>query len=80
MRMSKEQKQKYCKQVSGEVAKRLHMTGHGIKEVCPKFGMNYGTYYNREKAPERFTLEELLDIASYFNISLFTLLGKDVTP
>ncbi len=80
MRMSLEQKQKYCRQVSGEVAKRLSMSGNGIKETCPKFGMKYGTYNNREKSPEKFTLEELLNIANYFNISLFTLLGKDVSP
>lgn len=75
-RLSIKQKQDFCRRVEGEVHRRLILSGeHFSRNLCPKFGMTYSTFYNRCKKPESFTLGELLDIASYFNISLDVLLG-----
>ena len=76
-RLAKNEKEKFCNKIPGEIAKHCKNNHVGIKEATAKFGMTYGTFNNRCNDPGKFTLRELLDIASYFNVSLFTLLGHE---
>ena len=77
-RMAKSEMEKFYDTIPAEIIKLCDINKIGIKEAVGKFGMKYGTYNNRHNNPSRFTLGELLSIASYFNVSLFTLLGKDI--
>lgn len=79
-RMSEADRQKFCREIPGEVAKYCKVNRIKIKEAPSKFGMSYGTYLNRCEDPGTFKLDELLQIASWMNRSLFSLFGKDVSP
>lgn len=77
-RMSKSDMEKFYETIPAEVSKLCKINKIGIKKASEKFGMKYNKYNSRERNPQKFTLEELVNIASCFNVSLFTLLGRDI--
>lgn len=79
-RMSEADMDKFCKQVPGEFKKYCEIHDVKVKDAPKKFKMSYETLNKRNKSPGDYTLKELLRMASWMNVSLFTLLGKDVSP